>query len=159
MFGFAPTRLFDASTYSMNDLLLSLRVISKTQANNRIGRNADGLMALESTNPLLCSLRRFFCGTNRAKNIAELSDVVMHAEEKSKDLMDSKHLGDGDSPESNAVHSQLHMLQTYLQECIKGLESLRLTYSADPNSVAKLDLLCKKVARIVSEIGSRLHAS
>ena len=138
----------------MNDLLLSLRVISKTQANNRIGRNVDGLMALESSNPIVCSLRRFFGGTNRSKNLAELSNVVMHAEEKSRDLMDSKYLeGDHNTPEYDAVRSQLSTLGSYLEESTKGLEALRLTYSDDPNTVAKLDLLCKKVAKIVADIG------
>ena len=51
----------------MNDLLLSLRVISKIQANERLGQRVDGIPAIGWSNRFMCRIGRYLEGFSCAE--------------------------------------------------------------------------------------------
>jgi hypothetical protein len=60
----------------MDELKLSLGVLSKLEANRRLGRRVNGVFCLESNHQIVSSIRRFVHGGNRHECMREL-DVVM----------------------------------------------------------------------------------
>ena len=134
---------FDGSN-SMNDLLLSLRVISKIQANERLGQRVDGMLCIEKSNHFLCKMHRYLRGDSRAQSMREFDRVITHAREKANDLLSSRH---------NDSHA-LNMLEENLTAAIRGMKALQQTYSNDANIVACIDQFIVRTEVITSDIKS-----
>jgi hypothetical protein len=136
----------------MNDLLLSLRVVSKIQANERLGQRVDGILTIEPSNRLLCRLHRYLRGDSRAQSMRELDRIIRHAHEKASDLMNSRFLDDGKY--AHAICTQLSMLKDNLLEAMSGMRALQQTYSDDANVVACIDQLISRTQEIANDIGT-----
>jgi hypothetical protein len=145
----------------MDELLLSLGIVSKIQANQRVGQRVNGILALESKNPIVCSLKRFIRRDNRSQSMRELHSIVANAREKSRDLMDSKFLNPDINFlfEAHVISSQLRTLRNYIEDATAGLGALKMTYGADPNAVAQLDLIQAQMTRIICDIDACIDPS
>lgn len=135
----------------MNELLLSLRVLSKVQANERVGQRKDGILSIERSNLTLCRIGRFLRGDSRVTTMRELERIVIQAREKANDLLSSKFL-DQDSEQAHVVVTQLSTLRGNLQASLAGMAALQKTYSEDANVVAQLDQIIARTQEITSDI-------
>ena len=60
--------------------------------------------------------------------------------------------------EYNKQFQQLKNLSSEMQNSLKGLSNLRVTYSSDANIVAQLEVITENVKRQVIEIESNLES-
>lgn len=134
----------------MNELLLSLRVLSKVQANERLGQRKDGILSIERSNMTLCRIGRYIRGDSRVTTMRELDRIVTHAREKASDLLNSKFLD-----QESGVITQLSMLQSNLHASLAGMGALQKTYSEDANVVAQLDQIIARIQEITADIASQ----
>ena len=135
----------------MNELLLSLRVLSKMQANERIGRRVDGILTIERSNNLLSTIGRSLRGDSRALSMRELDRIVTHAREKATDLIYSRHV------DSDHTRSRLLSLEGNLRAAIDGLRALQQTYGSDANIVAFIDQIVARIHEVTCDIRATLE--
>lgn len=140
----------------MNDLLLSLRVISKIQANERLGQRVDGILTIERSNRLLCSVSRYFRGDSRARSMRELDRIITHAREKAADLMNYRSL-DEEGNHSHAIRIQLIMLRNNLVASIDGMKALQHTYGEDANIIACIDQMVARTQEIADDVTETMN--
>jgi hypothetical protein len=114
-----------------------------------------------SKNRIVCSLKRFIRRDNRSQSMRELHSIVANAREKSRDLMDSKFLNPDINFmfEAHVISSQLRTLRNYIEDATAGLGALKMTYGADPNAVAQLDLIQAQMTRIICDVDACIDPS
>ena len=141
----------------MENLFLSLKIISKIPENGRIKRSKSGAISLE-TKRSGAGIRRFINGDSRKKTLDDINNIVDFAIEKSNDILNAKYYEDyNDNSIDNPViknkiqteyqkqYELLEMIQYDLKNSVSGLLNLKTTYQTAATTVSRLDILITKI--------------
>lgn len=150
------------STYSKDDLLISLRVIGSIKANDRLYTRTSP-MRVESWN-YMQGINRTLYGEGRLSNITSIqkcfSDAFAYVEsglmmEENYRLMFEAKI---DSVPPNVFRDRLENLQFLenlrdaLMVSIKGLAGLRITYAGDARVMASLDIVEQNIKNKLEQL-------
>ena len=150
----------------LDKVLINLKVLSKVCEKGKISTIGGSNIALESDKsytPLL----RYLNGDSRKKTVDTIQDVVSNATEISNSMLQHSCMSLYDRKEQptsfeineyNKQFQQLKNLSSEMQNSLKGLSNLRVTYSSDANIVAQLEVITENVKRQVIEIESNLES-
>ena len=152
----------------MENLFLSLKIISKIPENGRVKRSKTGSISLEPKRSIV-GVRRFINGDSRKKTLDDINNIVEFAIEKSNDIINAKYYEDyNDNSIDNPViknkiqsgyqkqYELLEMIQNDLKNSVSGLLNLKTTYHTDATTVSRLDILITKIKNHVLEIDKKI---
>ena len=150
----------------LDRVLINLKVLSRVCEKGKIATVNGSNIALE-TDKSYTPLLRYLNGDSRKKTVEIIQDVVSNATEISNSMLqhscmslyDRKEQPTGfEVNEYNKQFQQLKNLSSEMQNCLKGLSNLRVTYGSDANIVAQLEVITENVKRQIIEIESNLES-
>ena len=151
---------------SPEDILLNLKIIGCIKKRDRISKNTDNVLEIE-TNDLFQPLRRWWFGRSRNETISNIKKIITTSfdltdktlnKEKSKSISNSRAIK---SPNKNTYFDEenSNLLQWFVLEmknASKGLDNLKNTYSDDTRIVSELDILLEQLALRIEKINGIL---
>ena len=149
----------------LDKVLINLKVLSKVSEKGKISTISGSNISLEnekSYTPLL----RYLNGDSRKKTVETIQDVVNSASEISNSMLQHSCMSlyerkeqptSFETNEYNKQYQQLKNLSSEMQNCLKGLANLRVTYGNDANIVAQLEVITENAKRQIIEIESSLE--
>ena len=150
----------------LDKVLINLKVLSKVCEKGKITTVGGTNIALEAEKPLT-PLYRYLNGDSRKKTVDTIQDVVTSATEISNSMLQHSCMSLYERKEQptsfeineyNKQYQQLKNLSAEMQNSLKGLSNLRVTYNGDANVVAQLEVISENVKRQIIEIESNLES-
>ncbi len=148
----------------LDNLLLSLKIISKIPENGRVKRSKSGALSLEKKSGF-SSFTRFWNRDSRKKCIEDINNLIDFAIERSNDIVNTKYYEEyGNTGIKNPLvknklerehqrqYEILDLIQEDLQKSIKGLVNLKTTYQSDATIVSQIDIIITKIRNHLSDI-------
>lgn len=120
---------------SIEQLLVSLYVLSKTNANDKLFINHYGRVAIHKDNKLT-ALRRWVYGENRIKSLHYINTII-------NDTIDK--ISQFDHSTDSLEISYRNQLLDMLNQTIAGIENLKITYEDDIYTVSYLDSMISRI--------------
>ena len=152
----------------IENLLLTLKIISKIPEKGRLKRSKTGSLSLDSKSSF-SGLKRFLNGDNRKKTLDDINNAVDFAIEKSNDIINTKYYEEYNDDEiENPVlknkirtefckqHELLELIQEDLKKSIPGLINLKSTYHSDATTISRLDILITKIKNHLIETDRKI---
>lgn len=134
----------------LENMILSLKIISKIPDNGRIKRTKTGIALDESS-----SIRRTINRDNRNKAISDITNIIEFIIEKCNDITNSKYHEKFDIPDTNIKKKMdteyktnnefLELLKKDLENSVSGLLNLKSTYYSDTTITSRIDILISKI--------------
>ena len=142
----------------MDDILLSLKIISKLPDN---GRLCKGIKNIDESN-FFTPVRRFIVGDGRKNTIDDIRTLIESIELKCQQMEESKYMEQDDSTprypkEFSVVMNEMLMLSNEMQAALPGLEKLKSTYSYDLATSSNLEILMSKMESQIMRLHSYIR--
>jgi hypothetical protein len=158
------------TNYTVDNILLNLKIISKIPENCRVRRNAtDGGISIDSSYklPLILSFKRMVLGDSRQRSISDIKDIIDISISKCNDIINSvvfqksvatnedKFLADKVDTEYIQQTEILYSIYNELKNSIHGLLNLKNKYQCDTNITSKIDIIISKVTNYTTIINNK----
>ncbi len=150
-----------------DEILLNLKIIGCIKKKDRISKNSDEILEIE-TNDWFQSMRRWWFGRSRNETINNIKKIIQTSfditdrtldQEKATNKQDTTFY----SNTSNNLYfneENSNLLQRFVIEmknANKGLANLKITYSDDVRIVSEIDILLEQLALRIEKISSILR--
>lgn len=149
----------------LEKILVDLKVISRLTENDKLCTvNADNI-TIES-NDYLQATRRYMYNDSRSRTIKTIDNIIDSSVEYSTNCMKSSHLNLHQLTNSPSEHdrenhfrecTKLRNLSIEINNTVKGLNNLKLTYRNDAIITSQIDVIIHKINTHVSEIEKKIE--
>ena len=137
-------------------ILLNLNILSQIRENEKICCDKDSI-AIDTSSSIIQSFQRFFKGDSREKTISLITKIIEDSLKFTDNILNSEIENKTETTyfaETNS--SLLHRFLLNMQNAIRGLENLRITYNTDIPMQSKVNLLVERLQMRVEKINRLL---
>ena len=139
------------------EILLNLSILSQIRENEKISCDKENI-AIDTTTSIFQPFQRFFRGDSRDRTILIITKIIADSLKLTDDILENETNNKDNSityfEEDNS--SLLHRFLLNMQNAMRGLENLRITYNNDIPIQSKITLLVEKLQMRVEKINRLL---
>jgi hypothetical protein len=131
-----------------DNLMTSLKVLSQVKQNQKVATSEE-VVRIENQDQWFSSLRRWYNGESRERNIDSISRVIDTAISQLELLQQKDH--------SASTQVFLVRLRQELHNAITGLTNLRCTYDQDSVTRSRIDLLIERIGDTLEHFSTKVN--
>ena len=157
---------FNLDSMSVDDILLNLKIISCIRTSDRLSKNKENILEIE-TDDLLQGIRRWWFGRSRNETISSIKKIIQSAFEITDKTLDNENSSlkqqstfyDNKSKNNYFNEENSSLLQRFvieLNSACRGLDNLKLTYKDDTRIVSEISILKEQMELRIKKINNIL---
>ena len=144
------------SEFKPEEILLNLNILSQIRENEKISCDKESI-AIDTSMGITQPFQRFFRGDSRERTIIMVTKIIEDSLKFTDNILNAEIEDNKNTTyfaETNS--SLLHRFLLNMQNAIRGLENLRITYNTDIPMQSKVNLLVEKLQMRVEKINRLL---
>ena len=147
----------DINNNQVEQIILNMKIIGNIKKKDKLSKNADNILEIESNDYLQC-MRRWYFQRSRNDSIKDIKKIIYSCFEITDLTLTNETSADNISkPYFNEENSCL--LQRFLVEMnnvVRGLDNLKETYNADIKIISEIEILKEQLELRIKKINSLL---
>lgn len=136
---------------TMDTIIHQLKVVGAVVPGERLSQTMDGTLCIPRPT-CITKAWRILSGDGRQRTCACIRNLLAAANEQYLLISQSRFLDEGRGEEHDRLVQSLQTLWHAANDCLEGIEALKVTYATDHSSVAHLDLLHTRCSMMVRNI-------
>ena len=138
---------------NIENILLNMKILAEIREYDKLLANED---CLEIDNRYIQSVRRWATSDSRQSTLVKISDIV----DEIFDFIDDNYSNDKKKTDNKFGEDTTHLYQRIylgLNNSLKGLDNLKLTYKNDIKTISQIDLISEKIKIRADRMNSKIQ--